>query len=45
MDDILAELLNNLVKMDESLAKDDINTALKYVHESMLIIKKQTGEN
>lgn len=42
------ELLNHfesvLKNIDESLSKDDSNTALKFVHESLLLIKSEKGE-
>ena len=38
--DILTAILENLIKTDQALEKIDINSALKYTHESMVMIKE-----
>lgn len=43
MESTVKELLENLVKIDEALVRENINTALKYVHES--IAKARDFEN
>ena len=39
MEMLLTELLDNLIRIDEFLVKQDINGALKYVHESIAKIR------
>lgn len=38
--EILTQLLLNLTDMDEYLVKEDVNTALRKVHESMTLIRE-----
>lgn len=40
MSELLEQLLANLEMMDESLIKNDVNTALRKVHESIALIKE-----
>ena len=39
--DTLSELLDKLIKMDDALNKQDINTTLRYLHESIALIKSK----